>query len=449
MIRSPGGELHNTNVNRIFTDFADLASRRPRAMAVAATLVAILGLVGYSALHLSSVPNAVQDTADATGPLPINPRPPSVLRPGNGDRRPIDCDAITPAREPEPEANARREAALASMLDAIAAELANSAAVRDRALGLYIQLSNGGGKVHAQFAQQNPQCDQDPSCGAREDAAVAQARAPTLDALATLATASNDADAYGLAFLACPARDDARLSGACAQISARQWARIEPQNALPWLFVAGEAAHAAQAPLVADALYQASQATRSDSHWSVFAKVLDAAALQGQGVDVRNDVAMAALGMALATRFAQMQPVLAYCTADAVADPNRHQTCDALAHLLTERSDTAVSLLVGTRMAERLGWSRARVAQLEELRDAYLQIGSDRYGPDPASCTALEQRRAWIARTLSHGEIAAAQGAIADSGQTAAQWASRRRAAVRQQPSAVAAHAAGAATAPP
>ena len=436
-------------MNRIFTAIADLASRRPRALAVAATLVIILALLGYRALHLPSLPNDVRDTAAAAIPMQINPRPLPVIRPSNGSRLPIDCDASTHAREPEPEAIARRDEALARMLDAIAAELAGSAAVRDRALGLYIQLMNGAGKVQAQFAQENPQCDQDPSCGVREDAAVAQARAPTLDALATLATASNDADAYGLAFLACPARDDARLSGACAQLSARQWAQIEPQNALPWLFVAGEAAHAAQAPLVAEALYHASQATRSDSHWSVFAKVLDAAALRGQSVDLRNDVALTAMGMALATRFAQMQPVLAYCTADALTDPNRHQTCDALAHLLTERSDTAVSLLVGTRMAERLGWSRGRVEQLEELRDAYLQIGSDRYGTDPASCTALEQRRGWIAQTLSHGEIAAAQSAIADSGQTAAQWASRRRAAAHPLQSAEVAPAAGTAPPPP
>lgn len=418
-------------------------------LAVAATLMIILGLVGYGALHLPSLPKDVRNTAAAAIPTQINPRPLPVIRPSNGSRWPIDCDTSAQVREPEPEAIARRDEALARMLDAIAAELAGSAAVRDRALGLYIQSMNGAGKVQAQFAQENPQCDQDPSCGAREDAAMAQARAPMLDALATLATSSNDADAYGLAFLACPPRDDARLSGACAQISARQWARIEPQNALPWLFVAGEAAHAAQGPLVADALYQASQATRSDSHWSVFAKVLDAAALQGQSVDVRNDAATAAMGMALATRFAQMQPVLVYCTADAVDDPNRHQTCDALAHLLTERSDTAVSLLVGTRVAERLGWSRARIEQLEELRDAYLQIASDRFGTVPASCTALEQRRAWIAQTLSHGEIAAAQSAIADSGQTAARWASRRRAAAQQHSSTEVAPAAGTPPAPP
>jgi len=403
---------------------------RSRALIAALALVLVAAAGGWYFLR----PRAADTRAAASLPAPVVADTgllAAALR-WPGARNGIDCESGAAKRAVDPQSIARRDRTTTKALGAIAAELAASAAPADHALGLYVQMAAAAVDIHTQFAQQNPQCGQDPSCGPREDAALLQGARPYLDGLAAIATASSDPAAYGLAYLSCTGTDGT-APGGCAQLSARQWAQIEPQNALPWLFVAGEASGQSQAPLVADAVFRASQAHGIDSHWRLYAKLLDASALQGQGVDVRNDVAIAAMGMAAATRFAPYQPVFAYCASDALADANRRQVCDDLANMLTEHADTTTGLMVGTRMGERLGWPATRLDALRARRDAYYQLAVDRIGSDPESCASLARQRAWIAQTLAYGETGASERAIAASGQTVAQLARRRRAAAQAQ----------------
>jgi len=406
---------------------------RHRVMSAALVVaVATAGAAGYWYFVRSAPAGALRADAPMLGADPGDAGLlVSALR-WPGARNAGDCDSGASRRDADPQSVARRDRATTKALDAIAAELAASALPADHALGLYVQMAAAAVDIHAQFARQNPQCAQDPSCGTREDAALLQGARPYLDGLAAAAAANNDPAAYGLAYLSCTGTD-AAAAGACAQISARQWAQIEPQNALPWLFVAGEAGRQLQAPLVADAVFRASRAQGIDSHWHLYAKLLSAGALQGQGADVRNDVALAAMGMAAATRFAPYQPVFSYCAGDALADPNRRQVCDDLANVLTERSDTSTALQVGTRLGERLGWPAPRLDELRARRDAYYQLAFDRIGSDPDSCASLERQRAWIAETLDYGETGAARRALAASGQTTAQLAGRRRVAAQAQ----------------
>ena len=67
-----------------------------------------------------------------------------------------------------------------------------------------------------------------------------------------------------------------------------------------------------------------------------------------------------------------------YCSLDAIKDPNRHQICADLVTMLTERSDTLLSLAPGTKMAERLDWPRDRLEALRDRKDAAFEIARRR-----------------------------------------------------------------------
>ncbi len=401
---------------------------RRRRAGILGLAAAIALVAGYRSLRAPDSPVPADHAAGAATAAP-GPAP-SAMRSANPP--PVECAEDSDRHNAEPAVIAGRERASARVLDAMAAAFADHPDAADRALAAFVRYANSPGMAHEQFARGNPQCANDPACGPAEDAAVAQAARPYRDALADIAAVSNDAAAYALAVMACDTGYPAREPGECAQISARQWARIEPDNAQPWLYLASEADGQETPAQVAEALYRAAQAPRSDLHWERFARLLDSEFLRGQSAEVRTDVTRTVMAMAVAGRFAPLSAVLSHCTATTLADSNRRQVCDDLARLLTERSDTLVALAVGTALGERLGWSPARLEALRDRRSAFDQLMSERVGADSFRCESQASQREWFAQTLRYGELGALRRAIAASGRTESWFAQQRRAAVAQ-----------------
>ena len=179
--------------------------------------------------------------------------------------------------------------------------------------------------------------------------------------LADTAVHTADPRTYALAYGACNAhRDDA----ACAQLKAEQWARLDPENGHPWLFVAGEAAQRRDDAARDEALYRLSMATRFDS------RIYDAprAIVAHAGHDDASLVAahmliVHALGMVAAFPVPYTD-VLKTCRVRIEQDPNRWQTCSAAATLLAERSDTLLDRSMGRSMGRRLEWPLERQDRL-------------------------------------------------------------------------------------
>lgn len=406
---------------------ARAASPWGRRAAVLAVAVAVAFLAAYWRLRAPAPPFSADRAgghgAPVSGGDAMQPLPPL----GAGTPPPRECDDGAQRRDGQPDEIARRERASARALDAVAAELAAHPAAADRALAELVRFVNSLSAATEKMTQQDPPCARDPTCAAAQDAALAQAARPHRDALADIAAGSNDAGAYALAYMTCNMGYPAGDPGKCAQVSARQWAQIEPDNAQPWLFVASEAAQHEAPAQVADALFRASQARRNDLHWDLFAHLLDSEALQGQSGEVRSDVTRTIMAMAVGGRFAPLSPVLSHCTAAALTDPNRRQVCEDLARLLTERSDTLAALAVGTALGERLGWPAARLESLRDWRAAFDYLASERAGADSFSCESQAKQREWFNQTLRNGELGALRRAVAASGQTAARLARQRR----------------------
>lgn len=396
-------------------------------MAIVAVVVAVTLVLLYRA---RPAPGTNAPRTIAAAPRIDASLAPGRPFPGFDTPGPEGCDAGAGTLNADDAAITARHAAGARVLETIAADLAGHASATDRAMSELVLFVIALYRAHAALARQDPSCVQDVDCAQRQDAAVLQASGPHLDAIARIAVQGNDPGAYELALLACHFGNGTSTLGACAQLSALQWAQLEPQNAQPWLMVAAEAARQSQDAPMAEALFRASQAPRNEAHWELFARLLEAPALANAGADTRNEVAFTAMSLTAGTQFAPFGPIFAYCPAAALEDPNRRQVCDDLARLLTERSDTLVSMAVGTALGARLGWAPARLQQQRDWRDAELQLDTEPAGSDALLCASLERLRARFGEAVTLGEVNALRRRVAASGWSPAQLAQQRRAAI-------------------
>jgi hypothetical protein len=91
-------------------------------------------------------------------------------------------------------------------------------------------------------------------------AQLAEAR----EALVQMATTTRDPQVYALAFNLCEATPN---DASCQRLSAEQWARLEPSNAAPWLFVLARAGQRRDAAMQNEALHRIATSARSDQHF--------------------------------------------------------------------------------------------------------------------------------------------------------------------------------------
>ena len=336
--------------------------------------------------------------------------------------------------EAAPAESAQLEAASTSLLKDIGAQLATQGLLASQASGQYLQMIAAADQFRSDWEQKDPQC------ATREGCPEAAARAAELgargyrDALARLAAQSSDPQVYALAYYACArVADKPTDAGQCAQISARQWAHLDPSNALPWIYLANEAVANKQAPIAEEALFRASRAQVSDAHWSALSGLLDSPVFQAAPQDVQDATLITAMGVASAFSIPQYQVTMNYCSTDALKDQNRSQVCDALGTVMAERADNAISVSLGMRIGERLGWSAERLHVLANTKDALFQLARENSPAMLDDCQALAKTRAWTGAMLRYGEMEAFRRSLATSGRTTAQLSERYQAELARQ----------------
>ena len=228
---------------------------------------------------------------------------------------------------------------------------------------------------------------------------------PHRDALARLAQLNDDALIYAWAYRACKSAA-AGSPGACMQITAAQWARMDPDNAEPWLAVAEEARRRKDEALLDDAMFHVAAAERHDSGWAALAATVadytpqDERSLIGTFMAIAQGVGIEA---AVSTDW---QGVSEYCSVKATLEPNRSETCERMATMLADRSTSVSARHMGMTIGRRLGWNAERLDALAEQRDAESMAtrlnGPDAAHDDPMACAAM---RASIERLRAHAEF--------------------------------------------
>jgi hypothetical protein len=249
------------------------------------------------------------------------------------------------------------------------------------------------------------------------------------DALVQLAVGSGDPAVYATAVSACDTYGDS-AKGACEQISLKGWAQLDPDNAVPWLLLAGKARARKDAAAEADAFNHAAKAGKIDAYnFSLLAYAepdlpKDVTPLERWWLSVETVGIEAAVGMyqyGIATK---------HCSAVAVQDSDVQRQCSDLAEVFVTKGTNLLDFIAGTNIGARTGWSKERVADLKQEGDALMQaqMQSVPTGVDNQwTCSAVELGNAYVREAVQWGELRATYQALERSGETAADLAAKWR----------------------
>jgi hypothetical protein len=304
---------------------------RKGLFAIAATLALTLAALIYFLFvvhapeekQTSSAAGSQASTLRAIPQLLVAPPPPITADETDvcGDGR-INQDAVEDIR-----AEARKTAD--KTFSRLKAKLAASRDPREMAMGLYLQGST--------------------------------------DTLVNLAFGSRDPQVYATAFLSC----HYGLYGGsenCALLSARQWADIEPDNAVPWLLIASATYNVVTRD---EAIYRASAAQRFAPRFPDFLGMFQLPDIRGQAPQTRSVLEEDLFAMHLTLPTLPYSTFFKFCNFPAVADARHIDVCNNLAKLFLEKDSTMIGLGVAVKLAQSADWSPDVVNALRQKKTAY------------------------------------------------------------------------------
>jgi hypothetical protein len=314
------------------------------------------------------------------------------------------------------------QSAADSALARLRTELAARSTDRDHALGLYLQM------VAAPSAASYEACSGDyAACRQALPTVIAE----TQGALVRIATHTSDADAYALAVYSCmwPSNAD------CNLLSYAQWATIEPDNAVPWLYLAGDAQRHGDQSTAEAALYRASKARFSNPHSDQISGLVYSNAAAALSPTFQTELAGTLLSIQGGLPHPNLSVVMHYCGDAGQTIAGHVQTCGDLAAMLVERSRTAIEVLIGGRVAEQVSWANPRVAALRDEADAmrwqlFRMPGSQQAQMLPG-CDSTQRLLPIATAQAQFGESGRLRQELAARGVTTAQAADAWRAARR------------------
>jgi hypothetical protein len=265
--------------------------------------------------------------------------------------------------------------------------------------------------------------------------------------LVNMAVASNDPTVYAFAMQLCSSD---KPDPHCQLLSVEQLARLDPDNAVPWLYLAGAAQQRNDADGVAAALYRASVSQQVTHRQFRYAELALAALPTDMAPANRARATLYIVGRQLAFALPTYKAAASYCSKDAMSDANRQQLCDRLAHVLADKGSTLIDYAIGRRIGEQAGWPAelvenysARLEAMGRVMSTYLDAPGG-----PSGCAAMRAGVAKIRDISVRGERFYAESEVQRSGASDADLLVRYREVVeRRRAEAVTAAASAAVTA--
>jgi hypothetical protein len=257
---------------------------------------------------------------------------------------------------------------------------------------------------------------------------------PTRDALVRLAVSTSDPSVYAMAVSACNTYVES-ANGACQQISLSDWARMDADNATPWLLLAGQARAKNDMAAAAGAFGRAAQAHRTNTYDDSLSAFADPELPKDVTALERWYFSIELIGIESATVLPQYSVASKYCSIEAVQDSSVRQQCDAIAELLVNHGTTLLGLGAGENIGARTGWSAQRLNQLAQERNALMQaIMQTTASATPASaddhdlwsCKRVELGNIYMRHRVQLGEIGAARDALERSGESVQELAQKQ-----------------------
>jgi hypothetical protein len=212
---------------------------------------------------------------------------------------------------------------------------------------------------------------------------------PVNNSLVLLAIGTDDPAIYALAINQCWDWNNggyAMAAGPCEGLSWEHWANIDPDNAIPWLWIAAKAERAGDQQGIEEALAKASSAPGIQEYGSALS-ALATGALPGDVSPLEEAVA----GAEVISIFPGGAPVaiMSLCSETAIQQSARKEQCSAITTSLAKQGSTLIDLVLASRLADRLGFpEETRTALSAEAKNARATITNSpnpwrTTGPDP------------------------------------------------------------------
>jgi hypothetical protein len=208
----------------------------------------------------------------------------------------------------------------------------------------------------------------------------------------------------------------------------RQWAQIDPDNAVPWLLLAGNARMRHDSTAEADAFGHAAAARKIDSYTDSIFVFTDPELPPDVTPLERAYLAIEVLGVEAASWFPQYSIASQQCSRDAMADNAMRMKCNSLAELLVTKGNNLLDLGTGLTIGTRAGWPSERVSGLLTEQHALMQSLTQQSPSDIDNmwtCDALARLNSLLIERGRRGELRAARDALDRSGENAEDMANK------------------------
>jgi hypothetical protein len=228
---------------------------------------------------------------------------------------------------------------------------------------------------------------------------------PANNDLVLLAMETNDPAIYALALGQCGENNLDMAVGPCQQLSLEHWTQIDPDNAVPWMWMASHADKMGDHVRADAALSRAANASRLDSYVGAMS-ALALHALPPEVAPLEKAVAGADL-ISISRLVAPVALVASLCSEQTLQVATRKKQCSSMTNLLATQGSTIIEVAMAAILGKRLGWPGNKWIPLQKESDSYRRALSYPWNKaDPGekfSCGKVLEYDYFIDQLAAHG----------------------------------------------
>jgi hypothetical protein len=120
---------------------------------------------------------------------------------------------------------------------------------------------------------------------------------------------------------------------------------------------------------------------------------------------LRQALVLEAIGLEAAIALPAFQPLVKHCKPGLEAGSGLQQQCEHIARLMVEQGDTLLARGIGLRIAERAGWSAARLSAARAETQALVKASPWPVDEQPMGCAAVSWTLGWAKDLGRAGEV--------------------------------------------
>jgi hypothetical protein len=228
---------------------------------------------------------------------------------------------------------------------------------------------------------------------------------PANNDLVLLALETNDPAIYALALGQCSENNVDMPAGPCRGLSLEHWAQIDPDNAVPWMWIASRADKTGDPVRTDEAFSRAAKASRLDSYVGAM-RALALNALPPKVTPLEKAVAGADL-ISISGLVAPVALVTTLCSERALQIATRKQQCSSATNVLATHGTSITEVAMAAILGERLGWPEDKWIALRKESDSYRPAPSYPWGKADSSagfrCERVLRYDSFIDQLAAHG----------------------------------------------